>query len=259
VAARAVSYRNAGTVEFLVDVADQSFYFLEMNTRLQVEHPVTELVTGIDLVREQIYVAAGAPLSFRQEDVHWTGHAVECRVYAEDPENNFFPSPGKITSLQSPDGPGIRDDSGVGPNSEVSIHYDPLISKLAAWGRTRDEAIDRLRRALDEYHVAGIKTTLPFFRQIVRDADFIAGRLDTGFIARFQERQKLDAPPDDLKRGDMAVIAAALHYVDRQRQLSLNRDGGEQLQNRWKMSGRAAALKARNVVDKRGTLRGTGE
>jgi acetyl-CoA carboxylase biotin carboxylase subunit len=257
--ARAVNYTGAGTVEFLVADQTREFYFLEMNTRLQVEHPVTELVTGIDLVREQIYVAAGAPLSFRQEDVHWTGHAVECRVYAEDPENNFFPSPGKITSLQSPDGPGIRDDSGVGPNSEVSIHYDPLISKLAAWGRTRDEAIDRLRRALDEYHVAGIKTTLPFFRQIVRDADFIAGRLDTGFIARFQERQKLDAPPDDLKTGDMAVIAAALHYVDRQRQLSLNRDGGEQLQNRWKMSGRAAALKARNVVDKRGTLRGTGE
>src|SRR6195256_3589351 len=143
--AKAVNYLGAGTVEFLFSDATREFYFLEMNTRLQVEHPVTELVTGIDLVREQIMVATGAPLSFKQEDVRWTGHAIECRVYAEDPENNFFPSPGTISFLQAPAGPGIRDDTGVRAGSKVSIHYDPMISKLAAWGGTRAEAIDRLR------------------------------------------------------------------------------------------------------------------
>src|SRR6195256_1065462 len=187
--AKAVNYVGAGTVEFLVADATREFYFLEMNTRLQVEHPVTELVTGFDLVREQITVAAGARLSFAQDDVSWRGHAIECRVYAEDPDNNFFPSPGRITFLRAPAGPGIRDDSGVVEGDEVSIYYDPMISKLAAWGRTRAEASDRLRRALDEYAIGGIKTTLPFFRELVRDEEFIAGRLDTGFISRFNERR----------------------------------------------------------------------
>lgn len=253
--ARAVNYTGAGTVEFLLADQTREFYFLEMNTRLQVEHPVTELVTGIDLVREQITVAAGARLSFRQDDVRWHGHAIECRVYAEDPENNFFPSPGKITALQTPAGPGIRDDSGVQANSEVSIHYDPMISKLAAWGRTRAEAIDRLRRALDEYHVGGIKTTLPFFRQIVRDAEFIDGQLDTGFIGRFQERLKSSASSGSHESHeemtDVALIAAAVHYVKLKKQASLNYDTGDTDQNRWKMSGRATAIKARSVVDKR--------
>src|SRR6267378_2909581 len=188
--ARAVNYVGAGTVEFLFSETTREFYFLEMNTRLQVEHPVTELVTGIDLVREQINIACGAPLSFQQSEVRRHGHAIECRVYAEDPDNNFFPSPGKITYLQAPSGPGVRDDSGVRAGSEVSIHYDPMISKLAAWGRDRGEAIDRLRRALDEYQIDGIKTTLPFFREIVRDPEFIAARLDTGFISRFQQRRE---------------------------------------------------------------------
>src|SRR5437868_4752178 len=188
-AARAVNYTGAGTVEFLVADATRDFYFLEMNTRLQVEHPVTELVTGFDLVREQIRVAAGLPLSFKQEDVEWRGAAIECRVYAEDPENNFLPSPGRITHLRVPAGPGVRDDGGVEAGAEVSIYYDPMISKLAAWGRTRREAINRLRRALDEYTVGGIKTTLPFFREIVRDEEFIAAHLDTGFIPRFNERR----------------------------------------------------------------------
>ena len=193
--ARAVNYIGAGTVEFLFSDATREFYFLEMNTRLQVEHPVTELVTGFDLVREQITVAAGAALSFGQDDVNWRGHAIECRVYAEDPDNNFFPAPGRITFLRVPAGPGIRDDGGVTEGDEVSIHYDPMISKLAAWGRTRAEAIDRLRRALDEYAVGGIKTTLPFFREIVRDEEFIAGRLDTGFISRFNERRERSRAP----------------------------------------------------------------
>src|SRR3989441_9763220 len=151
--ARAVDYLGAGTVEFLFSDSTRQFYFLEMNTRLQVEHPVTELVTGFDLVREQIIVASGAPLSFTQHNVHWSGHAIECRIYAEDPDKNFLPSPGTITFLRGPSGPGIRDDSGVAQGDEVSIHYDPLISKLVAWGDTRKQAIDRLRRALDEYAV----------------------------------------------------------------------------------------------------------
>jgi acetyl-CoA carboxylase biotin carboxylase subunit len=250
--ARAVNYVGAGTVEFLVADATREFYFLEMNTRLQVEHPVTELVTGIDLVREQITVAAGAPLSFKQADVGWHGHAIECRVYAEDPENSFFPSPGRITYLKVPCGPGIRDDSGVEPNSEVSIHYDPLISKLAAWGRTRDEAIDRLRRALDEYEVAGIKTTLPFFREIVRDAEFRSGQLDTDFITRFNQRRSAARIAGSAERGpeqmedDIAMIAASIHYA------KLRRDGSRNVQaadttSKWKRSGRVESLASRDV------------
>ena len=252
--ARAVNYTGAGTVEFLVADATREFYFLEMNTRLQVEHPVTELVTGLDLVREQITVAAGAMLSFKQEDISWRGHAVECRVYAEDPENNFFPSPGRITSLQTPSGPGIRDDSGVDANSEVSIHYDPMISKLAAWGHDRSEAIDRLRRALDEYHVGGIKTTLPFFRQIVRDSEFVAGKLDTGFIGRFQERLRSASnagAQSQTELADMSMIAAALQYLQMQ-QRSAQKDDDERVQNRWKMLGRVTGLNARRTIDRAG-------
>jgi acetyl-CoA carboxylase biotin carboxylase subunit len=245
-AARAVDYTGAGTVEFLVSDATRDFYFLEMNTRLQVEHPVTELVTGIDLVREQIRVAAGEPLSFRQEDVAWKGHAIECRVYAEDPENNFLPSPGRITHLRTPAGPGVRDDGGVEAGAEVSIYYDPMISKLAAWGRTRVEAVDRLRRALDEYSVGGIKTTLPFFREVVRDEEFIAGRLDTGFIQRFFERrdatrasiEKTDE--NEHERRDMALIAAALDYLAAQQRTMSNHNQREPEQSQWRLAGRAA-------------------
>jgi acetyl-CoA carboxylase biotin carboxylase subunit len=250
--ARAVNYVGAGTVEFLVADETRDFYFLEMNTRLQVEHPVTELVTGIDLVREQITVANREALSFTQADVSWRGHAIECRVYAEDPANNFLPSPGHISYLQVPSGPGIRDDSGVELNSEVSIHYDPLISKLAAWGRTRNEAIDRLRRALDEYEVGGIKTTLPFFREIVRDEEFKSARLDTGFISRFNERQERArslAPEDEdaqeQMRRDIAVIAASIHYATLQREATFSNQSPGDSQNRWKMSSRSALRGAR--------------
>jgi acetyl-CoA carboxylase, biotin carboxylase subunit len=253
--ARAVDYVGAGTVEFLVADATREFYFLEMNTRLQVEHPVTELVTGLDLVREQIKVAAGAKLSFAQDDVKWIGHAIECRVYAEDPENNFFPSPGRITFLRVPAGPGVRDDGGVSQGADVSIHYDPMISKLAAWGRTRAEAIDRLRRALDEYAVGGIKTTLPFFRQIVRDEEFIAGRLDTGFISRFLARRGL-APGDSVRnegdartKQDMAMIAAALDHARRQNSLAESPRAAES--NAWRMAGRVALLQARTRKTRR--------
>lgn len=243
--ARTVDYVGAGTVEFLFSDVSREFYFLEMNTRLQVEHPVTELVTGFDLVREQISVAAGARLSFRQEDVNWRGHAIECRVYAEDPENNFFPSPGKITSMRVPDGPGIRDDSGVTEGNEVSIHYDPMISKLAAWGNNRLEAIDRLRRALDEYKIGGIKTTLGFFREIVRDEEFVAAQLDTGFIQRFNERRKQRASEvaDDSAaqlRQDIAIIAAALAYLLGQVRPSTNNQ--PEPQSKWKVSGRTSGI-----------------
>jgi len=253
--ARAVNYVGAGTVEFLVADATRDFYFLEMNTRLQVEHPVTELVTGIDLVREQITVASGAPLSFSQDEVRWHGHAIECRVYAEDPDNNFFPSPGTISYLRVPSGPGIRDDSGVEENSEVSIHYDPLISKLAAWGRTRSEAIDRLRRALDEYEVGGIRTTLPFFRAVVRDEEFRSGKLDTGFISRFNARRdgaratesgKQD--PEGRLQEDLALIAAALHFVRLQRRATGAGLPAADNQSRWKMGGRAALHDGRSLI-----------
>jgi acetyl-CoA carboxylase biotin carboxylase subunit len=256
--ARAVNYVGAGTVEFLVDDETRDFYFLEMNTRLQVEHPVTELVTGVDLVREQITVAGGAALSFKQEEIRWHGHAIECRVYAEDPDNNFLPSPGRIGYLRVPSGPGIRDDSGVELNSEVSIYYDPLVSKLAVWGRTRDETIDRLRRALDEYEVGGIKTTLPFFREIVRDEEFQLGRLDTGFISRFNERResaraaRQDGDSRDQLLHDIAVIAASVHYATLQREASFKDQSPADSQSRWKTSGRAALRGARQSMKVRG-------
>src|SRR3989449_5818379 len=181
---KAANYYNAGTVEFLVD-AQRRFYFLEMNTRLQVEHPVTELVTGLDLVKLQIRLAAGEKLPIVQSEVAMRGAAIECRIYAEDPENNFFPSPGKIMMLRTPSGPGVRDDSGVSEGWTVPIEYDPLISKLAAWGATRDEAIRRMQRALREYHVEGIKTNIGFFVEILQYPDFLKGDFDTGFIDRW--------------------------------------------------------------------------
>jgi acetyl-CoA carboxylase, biotin carboxylase subunit len=248
--ARAAGYVGAGTVEFLVSDVTRDFYFLEMNTRLQVEHPVTELVTGFDLVREQIRVAAGLSLSFTQADVRLTGHAVECRVYAEDPEQNFMPSPGRIAHLRVPAGPCVRDDGGVYEGAEVSIHYDPLISKLATWGRTRAEAIERMRRALDEYAVGGIKTTLPFFREVMRDEEFVAGRLDTGFIPRFNERRRAAAaarggPTDDeIIRRDVALIAAALAYTESE-QRAPQQQPAEGPPSRWKMAGREALHRSR--------------
>ena len=234
--AKAVGYVGAGTVEFLVSDLDRSFYFLEMNTRLQVEHPVTELVTGFDLVREQIRVAWGEKLSFTQEDVTLRGHAIECRVYAEDPDNNFLPSPGRITRLRLPHGPGVRDDGGVYEGAEVSIYYDPMISKLAVYGKDRAEAIERMRRALMEYEVGGIRTTLPFFRQIMEDQEFIDGKLDTGFIPRFNERKSV-AEPDEITR-DMAIIAAALAYSKKQKSLPANGSTDRSKPGAWVMSGR---------------------
>ncbi len=182
-ATRAVGYANAGTVEFLAD-SDGGFYFLEMNTRLQVEHPVTELVTGIDLVREQILVAAGEPLRHAQADIHFRGHAMECRLYAEDPRTGFLPSPGRIARLDLPEGPGIRVDSGAYQGWTVPLEYDPLIAKLCAWAPSRAEVVAKLRGALRESVVAGVATTLGFFRELLADPAFQAGDIDTEFLSR---------------------------------------------------------------------------
>ena len=181
--AQSQGYTNAGTVEFLVD-EEQNFYFLEMNTRLQVEHPVTELVTGLDLVHLQIGVAQGKPLPLKQEDVELRGHAIECRVYAEDPDNGFFPSPGRITRLLQPGGPGIREDCGIYEGWVVPMDYDPMLSKLIAYAATRELAIARMLRALDEYVIGGIRTNLGLFRRILNDPDFRAARIDTGYLDR---------------------------------------------------------------------------
>ena len=205
-AAKAVNYVGAGTIEFLVD-AHRNFYFLEMNTRIQVEHPVTELVTGVDLVKTQIEIAAGERLTLKQKDIQQRGWAVECRIYAEDPAREFFPSPGKIEILRIPGGNGIRDDSGVYEGWEVPIYYDPLISKLCAYGRTRTEAIQRMLRALQEYTVEGIVTNIPFHRWALQHPRFIAGDLDTGFIEK--EFHGLPYEEDALHQ-EVILTAAAL-------------------------------------------------
>jgi len=179
--ARRVGYVGAGTIEFLVD-AERNPWFLEMNTRLQVEHPVTEAVTSVDLVQMQIRVARGEALPFSQEDLVQRGHAIECRVYAEDPDAGFLPSPGRILALRTPDGPGIRDDSGVYAGGVVPVHYDALVSKLVAWAEDRPAAIRRMRRAIAEYRVLGIRTTLPFFGRVLDDPRFVAGDFDTSFV-----------------------------------------------------------------------------
>jgi acetyl-CoA carboxylase biotin carboxylase subunit len=205
--AKAAAYTNAGTVEFLVD-RNKSFYFLEMNTRLQVEHPVTELITGLDLVHLQIRIAAGEKLPFTQDGVRLRGHAIECRIYAEDPDNNYFPSPGKITLLLGPSGPGVRIDSGMYEGWTVPIDYDPLLAKLIGYGADREQAIAHLTRALNEYFVGGIKTNIPLFRRILRDPDFRAARLDTGFLDRLLKRN--EANPADSRSAEVAAIAAAM-------------------------------------------------
>jgi acetyl-CoA carboxylase biotin carboxylase subunit len=205
--AQAARYTNAGTIEFLVD-QEKNFYFLEMNTRLQVEHPVTELVTGLDLVHLQIRIAAGENLPFTQEDVNIRGHAVECRIYAEDPDNNYFPSPGKISLLLEPSGPGIRLDSGMYEGWDVPIDYDPLLAKLIGYGTDREQAIARLRRALNEYFVGGIKTNISLFRRILHDADFRAAKLDTGFLDRMLKRT--EDKRTDSREAEVAAIAAGM-------------------------------------------------
>ena len=214
--ARTVNYTNAGTIEFLLDERGE-FFFLEMNTRLQVEHPITEMVTGVDLVTWQIRIARGERLTLDPEAmVTPRGHAIECRIYAEDPDNGFLPSPGRIHGLRVPQGPGVRDDSGVDEGGDVPIFYDPMISKLVTWGETRSHALARMRRALSEYEVRGIKTTIPFFQWVLEDEDFVAGRFDTGFIDRklgARNGDPLRVP--DSEHEEFAAIAAALAHFAR--------------------------------------------
>jgi len=209
--ASSVGYTNAGTIEFLVDERDR-FYFLEMNTRLQVEHPITELVTGVDLVAWQIRIARGEPLDLAARDVTTPrGHAIECRVYAEDPDAGFLPSPGHLTGLRTPDGPGIRDDSGVEAGADITVYYDPLVSKLIAWGSTRAEAVARMARALREYEVYGVRTSLPFFRWMLREPAFARGEFHTGYLDELlQSRHGEPFETADLSRAEVAAIAVAL-------------------------------------------------
>jgi acetyl-CoA carboxylase, biotin carboxylase subunit len=209
--AKAVGYHSAGTFEFLLG-QDKQFYFLEMNTRLQVEHPITELVTGTDLVREMVRVAAGQRLELTQDDVQRRGAAIECRIYAEDPATGFLPSPGLITELRAPSGPGVRDDSGAYTGCRISPNYDPLISKLCVWAPDRARAVARMRRAISEYVVAGIKTNLPFHERLFEHPEFIAGSYDTGFIDRHRDALLLGSCIPDADRERLAAAVAVAAY-----------------------------------------------
>lgn len=214
-AAQAVGYSNAGTVEFLLDRAGH-FYFLEMNTRLQVEHPITELVTGIDIVKEQMAIASGRKLRWTQEEITLKGHAIECRISAENPYNSFLPAAGRISSLSEPHGPGVRLESGIYAGWEVSLYYDPLLAKLVVWGETRPEAILRMRRALAEYRIGGLHTTIPFHQQVMDSTRFQWGQFDTGFLDGPDGFRMSAAPSRDL--GKIAAVAAALVEHERGQQ-----------------------------------------
>jgi acetyl-CoA carboxylase, biotin carboxylase subunit len=242
--AKSANYTNAGTVEFLVD-QEKNFYFLEMNTRLQVEHPVTELVTGLDLVHLQIHIAAGEKLPFTQENVQIRGHAIECRIYAEDPDNNYFPSPGRITLLLAPSGPGIRCDSGMYEGWNVPIDYDPLLSKLIGYGTDREQAVFRLTRALNEYFVGGIKTNISLFRRILGDENFRTARLDTGFLDRMLKRA--EDTTTDAKAAEVAAIGAGMFALlgqTAQKMSGIHGDArpADKAESGWKKASRLEAL-----------------
>lgn len=238
-AARAVDYFGAGTIEFIVD-DNLNYYFLEMNTRLQVEHPITERVVGVDLVKEQINIASGGNLPFRQEDLRQQGHAIECRIYAEDPDRGFMPSPGLIRHITEPLGLGVRHDGYVYEGYEIPMYYDPMISKLIVWGKTREEAIRRMRRALYEYKITGVKTSIKFLERIMQADAFISGKYNTHFIDDNIEfltsRQECDRVCEDL-----AVITAFLDY---QSQLSKAAAGSLKSHepSRWKVYGRHSGM-----------------
>ena len=238
-AASAVGYRNAGTVEFIVDKHKQ-FYFLEMNTRLQVEHPITEMVTGIDLVKCQIEIAAGNPLPFAQEDIRPQGHSLECRIYAEDPYNGFMPSPGRIEQLRAPAGGlGVRYDNGTYEGYVVPLEYDPLLSKLITWGNTREESIRRMLRALSEYQVYGIKTIIPFFQRILLHPRFFQGDYNTRFIEELEKEDETIDPEEQI----VALIAAGIKSYKESRRAFATCPAGTKSQ--WKIKGRMEAFSRR--------------
>ncbi len=233
-AAKACNYVNAGTIEFLLD-EKKNFYFLEMNTRVQVEHPVTEMITGIDIVKEQIAIASGKPLSFRQEDVIVNGHAIECRVYAEDPLNNFLPSIGTVKRLQAPSGPGIREDRGIQQGNEITVHYDPMVSKLVAWGKTRNEALRRMDRALNEYLIQGVITNIPACIHIIRHPSFIDGSYTTHFMSAEYNPEELRKPNDDEM---IAVAVAAATMVHRHKKQPVFARTNPETKSQWKFQER---------------------
>jgi acetyl/propionyl-CoA carboxylase alpha subunit len=231
-AAEAVGYVNAGTIEFLMD-RSKNFYFLEMNTRLQVEHPVTELVTGVDIVQEQLRIARGRRLSLAQEDVTMKGWAIECRVNAEDPYNNYMPSTGMITTSQLPTGPGVRVDTGVFPGFHITPFYDPMISKLICYGNTRAEAVLRMRRALEEYRITGVKTNIPFHQRMMESHRFLSGSFDTEFVEnRFSLTDR--EPPHVL---EAAILATLAYHEQSQRAAQIVRAGSRET-SQWKWYGR---------------------
>ncbi|MFQ5766510.1 MAG: acetyl/propionyl/methylcrotonyl-CoA carboxylase subunit alpha, partial [Acidobacteriota bacterium] len=229
-AAEAVDYRNAGTVGFIMDGGGE-VYFMEMNTRLQVEHPVTEMVTGVDLVKAQIRIAAGIDPGLRQEDIQMRGAAIECRIFAEDPARGFLPSPGRLKTYRPPAGPGVREDAGVHTGDAVPTEYDPMIAKLIAWGGDRHEAVERMARALDEYRISGVPTTLPFHQALMAHPAFRAGNLDTGFIQR-HGLKPLSGRSGDLEK--VALVAALLAArEDRMRRAVAARPGPPSMSS-WK-------------------------
>ena len=235
-AAKAVGYQSAGTVEML-RAEDGSFYFMEVNARLQVEHPVTELVTGIDLVKQQIRIAAGATLPFRQEDIVLRGHAVECRIVAEDPTRNFMPAPGTIRELRIPSGPGVRYDGGTYAGYTVPVHYDALLSKLVTWGSDRQEAIDRMARALEEYRIEGLDTSITFHRKVMRHPAFVAGDLSTAFLDEHPELLRYESDP---WLDEIALVAAAVAHFRKVEQASAQGTGpaNSRPASRWKWADR---------------------
>lgn len=244
-AAEAVNYVNAGTVEFLFDTRDNEFYFLEMNTRLQVEHPVTEMVTGVDIVKEQFAIAAGRRMKYNQADIVHNGWAIECRITAEDPFNNFMPSTGTVLYLQEPTGPGVRVESALYRGMEISLYYDPMVAKLVAWGDTRAEAILRMRRALNEYRIGGIKTSIPFHQEIMDSTEFIWGTFDTGFLSR-RSVGRTNRPNNDHERVVAAAAALIAHEEGRQAvHIGAGEDNGERAGNPWKLAGRRRAVGGR--------------
>ncbi len=234
-AARAVNYENAGTIEFLVDDKG-NYYFLEMNTRLQVEHPITEAVIGIDLVREQINVANGLPLTYTQDRITQKGHAIECRVYAEDPNNNFMPCPGKIRNIIEPLGIGVRTDGYVYSGYEIPIYYDPMISKIIVWGENRDEAIKRMKRVLDEYKISGVKTSIRFMKRIMETPDFVNGTYDTHFIEKNHDFLFVKGSMEK-EVEDMAIISAFIEYISGNQELT-HLEENRETKNLWKTYGR---------------------
>ena len=241
-AAESVGYRNAGTVEFLFDGASAEFYFLEMNTRLQVEHPVTELVTGVDIVREQFAIADGRHLRHDQSDIHPNGWAIECRITAEDPFRNFLPNSGVVSFVQEPTGPGVRVESSLYRGCPVDLYYDPMVAKLVVWGETRAEAIMRMRRALSEYRIVGIKTSIPFHLSVMKSTEFMMGHFDTGFIDR---RRLQDDAEERGRNARVAAVAAAMviHAEQRQAVHMRSRGDDQSRRDRWRRTGRLRATR----------------